>query len=266
MNTVKHRLRLDLSAYEGGETVYVKRGDDLSHELVVSFRNGREAYHITEDTKAYLYAYSDEGDRLLEECAVVDNEVRVLLKASMLQRSEVTLDLRLVGDKGAILGTPSVRVVTVENEIMESTGEDITELDEYTALLQAIRKAEDSAISTVNIENGELIVTYGNGSKHNAGKAVGEKGENGADGTIWHSGTAITGTGEEIMMPVSGAKAGDFYLNTDTGELYVATLSGEWWKYITTLRTGDGSYTKAEIDAIMGSYVNDIDALIGGDA
>jgi hypothetical protein len=78
-------------------------------------------------------------------------------------------------------------------------------------------------------------------------------------GTVWHYGTIVTGEGNEILIPVAGAKSGDFYLNTDTGALYVATTSGDKWNHIMTLG-GGGS------DAAMTAFVNDIDTLIGGDA
>lgn len=60
-------------------------------------------------------------------------------------------------------------------------------------------------------------------------------------GISWHRGTLITGYGDEIFMPVLGAKPGDFYFNTDTGNIYTATDSGEWWKYVGNMNGGGGN-------------------------
>lgn len=98
------------------------------------------------------------------------------------------------------------------------------------------------------------------------------KGESGTStsgdgGTKWHYGTVITGTGSSIMQPSgTGAKTGDFYLNTNTGNVYVSTNGETWWKYLMCIKgTSSDVYTKSEIDAIMGSYITDISTLIGGD-
>jgi hypothetical protein len=75
----------------------------------------------------------------------------------------------------------------------------------------------------------------------------------GGGGTVWHYGTLITGEGEEIFMPVAGAKAGDFYLNSGTGETYIAvhgaTRSAEKWKYICTMGGGASGVSSAVLYA-----------------
>lgn len=55
------------------------------------------------------------------------------------------------------------------------------------------------------------------------------KGDTGADGTKWHSGTAVTADNTPILM-VSGAKIGDYYLNTNTYNYYLADSTGIWVK------------------------------------
>lgn len=44
----------------------------------------------------------------------------------------------------------------------------------------------------------------------------------------WHQGTLITGQGVGLNVEVSGSGKGDFYLNTDTFEIYYATASNIW--------------------------------------
>ena len=41
---------------------------------------------------------------------------------------------------------------------------------------------------------------------------------------------------------------------------------GTLWVDLDAENNTQGSYSKAEIDAMMGSYINDINTLIGGDA
>lgn len=66
----------------------------------------------------------------------------------------------------------------------------------------------------------------------------GADGAAGADGTKWHYGTAVSGTGSSIMMPTgTGAKTGDFYLNTNTGNVYVSTNGETFWKYLGTMKS-----------------------------
>lgn len=57
----------------------------------------------------------------------------------------------------------------------------------------------------------------------------GTNGTNGNDGATWHSGTAVTGTSTTAAtFSVSNSKAGDFYLNTSTFNVYKATAANKW--------------------------------------
>ena len=70
------------------------------------------------------------------------------------------------------------------------------------------------------------------GSLKGATGAQGSTGAAGANGTsaAWHTGTGMSGTGTKTYS-VSGAKAGDMYLNTSTGDVYEAASSSSWtWK------------------------------------
>ena len=68
------------------------------------------------------------------------------------------------------------------------------------------------------------------------GNLKGAPGESGDDGSQWFTGTFETGS--MLVSDVDGAKEGDFYLNTDTSELYRA---GEtYWEHQATLRGAPG--------------------------
>ena len=56
----------------------------------------------------------------------------------------------------------------------------------------------------------------------------------GADGSgnaVWHAGTAVTGTGSGVVAGVPGSRAGDMYVNEDSGNLYIATAA-DTWRYL----------------------------------
>ena len=56
----------------------------------------------------------------------------------------------------------------------------------------------------------------------------GAPGENGKDGSSWWSGTAINGKESGIDAQIEGAKVGDFYLNTETGNVYKCIDTNKW--------------------------------------
>ena len=80
-------------------------------------------------------------------------------------------------------------------------------------------------------------ITYDSGSPDTFTVTNGADGANGADGSVWYKGTAITGTGTGITgFP---GNANDFYLNSSTGIVYTCTATGTvstaTWDYVMTL-------------------------------
>lgn len=71
--------------------------------------------------------------------------------------------------------------------------------------------------------------------------ALGQDGTNGTNGTsaAWFTGTAMSGTGTKSVS-VSGAKAGDMYLNTSTYDVYKAS-SASSWTYQCNIKGADGT-------------------------
>lgn len=109
-------------------------------------------------------------------------------------------------------------------------------------------------------------------------KASGEF--DGADGTVWHYGTAISGTGESIIYPLNTAKGGDYYLNTNTGYVYIAVdpdlRAASQWKHIGTLKGApgtEGTSPTVTVTSITGGHrititdkngTKDVDVMDGG--
>lgn len=92
-------------------------------------------------------------------------------------------------------------------------------------------RAEEGA--TINIEYNMDIVDY--------------IARNSYAGVEWHYGTLVTGTGDQIFMPIGKAKSGDFYFNTSTGAVYFAggssLISAEMWTYLGTFSKSNNAQT-----------------------
>lgn len=80
--------------------------------------------------------------------------------------------------------------------------------------------AQSAATATASITNQALTFLFG--------LPAGAAGTDGTDGSTWFSGTAVTGTGTGISATVAGSAAGDYYLNTTTAAIYVATAANVW--------------------------------------
>lgn len=87
-------------------------------------------------------------------------------------------------------------------------------------------------------------------------------GVDGANGSIWYKGTALTGTGTSITG-FPGAM-NDFYLNSQTGGVYVCTRTGgatvpdaAEWDYVMTLSGGGGGGSILVIDNLTSASSTD---------
>ena len=68
------------------------------------------------------------------------------------------------------------------------------------------------------------------------------KGDAGANGSAWITGSTVTGTGSSITANVANARIGDLYLNntgSDAGNLYKC-IADNTWEYITNINGQDG--------------------------
>ena len=68
------------------------------------------------------------------------------------------------------------------------------------------------------------------------------KGDQGANGAAWITGSAVTGTGNSINATVQGARIGDLYLNdtgANAGNLYKCTAANTW-QFIININGEDG--------------------------
>lgn len=102
-------------------------------------------------------------------------------------------------------------------------------------------------------------ITFDDGSTETFDVTNGIDGEN---GSIWYKGTALVGTGSAIIG-FPGVR-NDFYLNSDTGGVYVCTKSGgalvpdaAEWDYVMTLSGGGGGSSIVVIDNLTSGSSTD---------
>lgn len=99
--------------------------------------------------------------------------------------------------------------------------------------------ADGRGISSAEIVEGELVLTYTDETTETVGKVVGadgQPGENGTDGARWFFGTEFDAA---IIYPVTGAKKGDLYVNTNTNNVY--QLGDSNWIYKTNIKGTPGT-------------------------
>ncbi|MBQ8762327.1 MAG: collagen-like protein [Clostridia bacterium] len=68
----------------------------------------------------------------------------------------------------------------------------------------------------------------------------GSQGAAGVDGSMWFTGTALTGTGTEIEATVENTKVGDLYFNTTTCDLYQCVAENTW-NWISNIKGEQGA-------------------------
>lgn len=243
MKKITYRLTLDMKRIESEPmvviddgitalSVFANGGESLVREVAVRLRSGASPYDLN-GISAFLFGKAD--GRYFCDCDVRDDVIYCVLPDELTAEALTLCEIRLTDGSEAVVTTPTFRVVS-KKAIFSADA--ILRSNSFPALLTAIERADNARIVDSRIEQRDLIITYGDGTEVNLGKVEG------IDGSVWHYGTLITGEGDNIFMPVAGAKAGDYYLNTDTGAVY-ATVAGaaksvEWWKYITTLRGEKG--------------------------
>lgn len=115
---------------------------------------------------------------------------------------------------------------------------------------QTTTSAADGGSNVYTFKDGSTI-TVKNGSKGSTG-----------DAATWFSGGAVTGTSTTAKtFPVSGSKAGDMYLNTETSNVYKATAANQW-VYLCNIKGPQGTPgnngTTPTIKAAAGANINTV--------
>ena len=147
----------------------------------------------------------------------------------------------------------------------------------YTLTLTATQTARTNNLFTANLEvtdgtgyavSADCFVKNADGSVTISGIDTPFAGRlititAGQNGTVWHYGTAIVGTGTQTSTDLTlraSVLVGDFYLNTETSQYYICTALPEnasTWQYLANLQgaQGDKGDTGAPF-AIYKTYVS----------
>ena len=116
----------------------------------------------------------------------------------------------------------------------------------------SISKVEQTTTSTADAGTNVVTVTLSNGNTSTFNVKNGSKGSTGATGTrgsLWYSGTGITGTSTTATIfsnsGVTSALVNDKYLNTNTGYVYNCTVAGAAsaakWVYVGSIKGTTGA-------------------------
>lgn len=192
MNKVIYRRTLDLAVPGVQHTIYAKRGDALSREVAVTLKSGGTSYVIAEGVRAFLYALSGNAT-IFEECEIVGNTITVPITTNMLASNETRFEVRLTDDEGVILTTPQIAVASEDNlysdDVIEAT-------DDFSALLQAIVRAENSRIVNISAEGSVLTITYADGQTVSVELDINVEG---GDGVSFEPGNALELTEDGVL-------------------------------------------------------------------
>lgn len=113
---------------------------------------------------------------------------------------------------------------------------------------------------TITFGNNEETATFT--VQNGADGEQGTTGADGEDGSVWFSGTVVSGIGNNISAGVNGSRPGDYYLNTDSCNVYRATAANVW-SYQTNIRgasgSGAGDMLAAQYDTNADGTVNAAD-------
>jgi hypothetical protein len=193
MNKVTYRVTLDLKRPGVQHTIYAKRDDAHSREVVFTLRVGSKAYSIDENTSAYLYALAD-GAEIFADCAISGSMITAELTTNILNAKNILLELRLTDGTGAVLTTPQVKVVSEMALYSENA---ITATNDYSALLNAITRAENARIVNITAEGNVLSITYADGQTVSVELNISAEG--GGGGVNFTPGNALELTEDDVL-------------------------------------------------------------------
>lgn len=174
MNEIQYKLSLDCHKPGVQKTIYAKENDTLSRKLIVSLTENGKPYTIPPDATAIIKALKPDDTIIFNNCIIGNNNITVTLTSQFLSCiGEVKCEICIIKDD-VVLSTPCIAVI-VEDSMY---GDDAIEsTNEYTMLVQSINQAQvynNTAISSVEIVDGELIITYNDETIQSIGKVIGD--------------------------------------------------------------------------------------------
>ena len=163
----------------------------------------------------------------------------------------------MIGDLNALGTNDRANVVAAINELVRQTGNvEALITDDKTSIVSAINWIVREGIGTPEIgSNGNWII----GGKDTGLPSRGPKGDQGASGVYVGSGEMPDGY--NVQIDPDGEPL-DFVIDPEA----IKTAVDEYLDENPPAQGAPDTYTKTEINAIMGAYITDIDTLVGGGA
>lgn len=217
LNKIVHEINLDFSLPCAKKRIYTVRHDTGSRILKFILSDNSEPYVISADSKVIMYGIVDGVEALLAECDFSGNEISVPLNIKMSSPSATLVYLKIISPDGSVLTTPSALIVNMQSFDIDET---VMGSEQYSALIEAIRAAEGSKITSMKLVGNTLVITY-------------------ADGDTVSFCLAFSEEETSIDLDTTLKEAG---------------------------KAADSKAVGDAIEAIMGSFIKELDALVGGGA
>lgn len=261
------RMSLDLHNTTSNESVRVKRSD-TGRKICISLVDGGTPYQITSDCYAVFTAKNAQGNAILHPCTIENNViVYELKKQATAVPGMLKCEVELYGADDKLITAPKFSIL-VEDKVY-SDGDTEADDGEVSTLAGLIKDAA-SAISNANTaaDNANDVAEELREARDN-GEFVGAPGPQGPQGPKGDDYNLTQGDKQYIAELVlgmvelpDGSAIGIDTTLTLAGKAADAKAVGD---AISKLRNEiPDAYTKSQIDSIMGSYITDINTLVGG--
>lgn len=242
MEKSTYYISLDVHSAVAQEALFVMRGD-TARRLVISLEEDGKPFLIPQSATVMFYESISKDGNVDRQCKVEDG--RIIYEFSTATTAKVgafRCEVRVwetdeKGDK-RIITSPAFELIVSDTLYHDG---DIVVDDEDLGIVDSLI-AEFTAIRE-QVLNGEF------------------NGKDGKNGSKWFVGTLVSGDGSP-MMGTLGEVSGDFFLNTDSWDVYRAGTNR--WSLIGNIKgdkgdKGDPGMTEAEIK----SYIDE--AILNGE-
>ena len=266
MKFADYKVSLDLHASSAPVSIHATQSD-TGRRICVNLTERGKPYEISDECEAIFAGTKPDGKVLWNGCRIENNTIIYeITEQTVAVVGWMPVQIRLYGSGGRLISTPDF-VLLVDAPLV---GDDVVVAEsqnEISALTQLIADVIDLKQDlTGNVEDIVRRIIAEDPPQDGVTPHIGANGN-------WYIGETDTGVpsrGDSGETPVLGIGKVE---TLPAGTNATASITGTELNPLLNLGIPRGEagnvgdcYTKKEIDAIMGSYVNDIDALLGGDS
>lgn len=130
MNYITHNITLDIHDINSQAVIQVKEGD-TQRRLAITLCEDGKPYRITEDCIASFTAEKPDGNKLFNDCEIVDNKIQYdFTVQTTVVPGMVKCEIRLYGGDGGLITSPRFSIlvdkkVVNDGDVIESSFEGI---------------------------------------------------------------------------------------------------------------------------------------------